>query len=168
MALWRRSLRGSLLTGLLFGLALFVPLLSWLVNLAWYAWVALAVIEAVIFGVLAVGQRVLLGLRAWPLAVAGWWVCAEALRDRWPYGFPWGRLAMSQAGTPTAPWTAIGGAPLLSFLVALAGTSLAWLLLTPTAGAGWRAGAGRRPAPGGGLPRGAGHCPRSRSPPWWG
>jgi apolipoprotein N-acyltransferase len=127
VALWRRSFRGSLLAGLVFGLALFVPLLSWLVNLAWYAWVALAVTEAVIFAVLAVGQRVLLGLRAWPLAVAGWWVFAEAIRGRWPYAFPWGRLAMSQAGTPTAPWAAIGGAPLLSLLIALVGTSLAWL-----------------------------------------
>jgi apolipoprotein N-acyltransferase len=136
VALWRRSFRGSLLAGLVFGLALFVPLLSWLVNLAWYAWLALAVTEAVIFAVLAVGQRILLGLRAWPLAVAGWWVLAEAIRGRWPYAFPWGRLAMSQAGTPAAPWAAIGGAPLLSFLIALVGTSLAWLLLTRTAAAG--------------------------------
>jgi apolipoprotein N-acyltransferase len=130
VALWRRSLRASFVIGLVFGLALFVPLLSWLINLAWYAWGALALAETVIFAVLALGQRVLLRLRAWPVAVAGWWVAAEALRDRWPYAFPWGRLAMSQAGAPTAPWTAIGGAPLLSFLLALAGTTLAWLLLT--------------------------------------
>jgi apolipoprotein N-acyltransferase len=129
VALWRRGLRVSFVIGLLFGLALFVPLISWLINLAWYAWVALAVAEAVIFALLTVGQQVLLRLRAWPLAVAGWWVAAEALRDRWPYAFPWGRLAMSQAGAPTAPWTAIGGAPLLSFLLALVGSTLAWLLL---------------------------------------
>ena len=131
VALWRRGLGASLLAGLVFGLAFFVPLLSWLLNVAWYAWLALAASEAVIFAVLAVGQRVLLGLRAWPLAVAGWWVCAEALRARWPYAFPWGRLAMSQAGTPAAPWAAIGGAPLLTFLVALAGATLAWALLVP-------------------------------------
>jgi apolipoprotein N-acyltransferase len=136
VALWRRGLRASLLAGLVFGLAFFVPLLSWLLNVAWYAWLALAVAEAVIFALLAVGQRLLLDLRAWPVAVAGWWVCAEALRSRWPYAFPWGRLAMSQAGTPAAPWAAVGGAPLLSFLVALAGTTLAWALLVP----GWRAG----------------------------
>ena len=111
VALRQRGLRASLLAGLVFGLAFFVPLLSWLLNVAWYAWFALAVIEAVIFAVLAVGQRLLLGLRGGPLAVAGWWVCAEALRSRWPYAFPWGRLAMSQAGTPAAAWTAIGGAP---------------------------------------------------------
>jgi len=148
VALWRRSLHGSLLTGLVFGLAFFVPLLSWLVNLAWYAWLALAAAEAVIFAVLAVGQRVLLNLRAWPLAVAGWWVCAEALRSRWPYVFPWGRLAMSQAGTPTAPWVALGGAPLLGFLVALTGATLAWVLLVPARRDGWRAGLRGRALPG--------------------
>ena len=129
LALQGRSLRVSVLAGLLFGLALFVPLLSWLINLAWYAWAALAIAEAVIFALLCAGQRVLLSLRAWPVGVAGWWVAAEALRGRWPYAFPWGRLAMSQAGTPAAPWAAVGGAPLLTFLLALTGSTLAWLVL---------------------------------------
>jgi apolipoprotein N-acyltransferase len=146
VALWHRSLRGSLAVGLVFGLAFFVPLLSWLVNVAWYAWAALAGTEAVIFAVLAVGQRLLLRLRAWPLAVAGWWVAAEGLRDRWPWGgFPWGRLAMSQADAPTALWAAIGGAPLLTFVVALAGAALAWLVLAPSR-RGDRAGVVRRRA----------------------
>jgi apolipoprotein N-acyltransferase len=130
LAIWRRGLRASFAAGLVFGLAFFVPLLSWLVNVAWYAWVALAVAETVIFALLTVGQRLLLRLPGWPLAVAGWWVVAEALRGRWPYAFPWGRLAMSQAGAPTAGWAAIGGAPLLSFLLALTGTTLAWLVLS--------------------------------------
>ena len=148
VALWHRSLRASFLIGLAFGIAFFVPLLSWLVNVAWYAWIALAVTEALILGLLAVGQQVLLRLRAWPLGVAGWWVAAEALRGRWPYAFPWGRLAMSQAGAPTAGWAAVGGAPLLTFLIALAGAALAWLLIGP--GRGEPAGDGGQPAgPGG-------------------
>ncbi len=134
VALWHRSLRASFIIGLAFGIAFFVPLLSWLVNVAWYAWIALAVTEALILGLLAVGQQVLLRLRAWPLGVAGWWVAAEALRGRWPYAFPWGRLAMSQAGAPTAGWAAVGGAPLLTFLIALAGAALAWLLIGPARG----------------------------------
>ncbi len=129
IALHRQGLRASYLTGLVFGIAFFVPLLSWLINVAWYAWAALAIAEAVIFGLLAVGQRLLLGLPGWPLAVGTWWVAAEAMRSRWPYAFPWGRLAMSQGGAPTAGWAAIGGPPLLSFLVALTGAMLAWLVL---------------------------------------
>jgi apolipoprotein N-acyltransferase len=130
IALWRQRGRVAVAAGVLFGLAFFLPLLSWLVNLAWYVWVALAVAESLIFGVLAIGQWLLLRLPAWPLAVGGWWVAAEAVRDRWPWGgFPWGRLVMSQATAPTVRWTAIGGPPFLTFLIALAGGCLAWVLL---------------------------------------
>ncbi len=89
VALAGRSLRGSFLCGLVFGLALFTPLLSWLVNEAWYVWFALSLALAVIFAVLAIAQRLLLRLPFWPAAVAGWWVVAEGIRDRWPYAFPW-------------------------------------------------------------------------------
>jgi apolipoprotein N-acyltransferase len=134
-ALNRRSLRGALAVGLVFGAAFFFLMLSWVLNVAWYAWLALAAADTVIFGVLAVAQALLLRLRYWPLAVAGWWVAAEALRDRWPFGgFPWGRLAMSQQTAPTRGWAAIGGAPLLTFAVALAGTALAWAVLTAWTG----------------------------------
>ena len=137
-----RSLRAAFTVGLVFGLAFFFPLLAWVINLAWFAWVALAVASALIFAVFAVAQRLLLNLRCWPLAVAGWWVAAEAFRDRWPWGgFPWGRLAMSQVGLPTQGWAAIGGPPVLSFVVALTGAMLAWVLLSALRGgdaARWR------------------------------
>jgi len=139
-ALFGRSLRAAFSVGLVFGLAFLFPLLAWVINLAWFAWVALAIASALIFAVFAVAQRLLLNLRWWPLAVAGWWVAAEAFRDRWPWGgFPWGRLAMSQAGLPTQGWAAIGGPPVLSFVVALTGTTLAWVVLTALTG---RAGPG--------------------------
>ena len=129
LALTGRSLRGSFGCALAFGLAQFVPLLSWLVNEAWYAWAGLAGAEAVIFALLAIGQRPLLRLPYWPVAVAGWWVLVEGMRDRWPYAFPWGRLAMSQSVAPDVRWVAFGGAPLLSFLIALAGAMLARMVL---------------------------------------
>jgi apolipoprotein N-acyltransferase len=147
VALTGRSLRGSFGCGLAFGVALFVPLLSWLVNVAWYAWAALALAEAVIFALLCVGQRLLLVLPFWPALVAAWWVAAEALRDRWPFAFPWGRLAMSQSVAPDVRWVAIGGAPLLSFLVALTGAMAARYVMTALGSGGWRA----RRAAGAGL-----------------
>jgi apolipoprotein N-acyltransferase len=133
LALTGRSLRGSFCCGAVFGLSFFFFLLTWLLNVAWYAWITLAIALAVIFAVLTVGQRLLLRLRFWPVAVAAWWVTAEAVRDRWPWGFPWGRLAMSQAGAPDAGWIAIGGAPLLTFLLALTGALLAGALLAGAA-----------------------------------
>jgi apolipoprotein N-acyltransferase len=168
IALAGRSLRGSFLCGLAFGLALFVPLLSWLVNEAWYAWFALSVALSLIFAVLAIGQRLLLRLPFWPAAVAGWWVAAEGVRDRWPYAFPWGRLAMSQAVAPDVRWVAVGGAPLLTFLIALTGAMIARAVLyylggndppqTPPA----HGGATRPPVP----PRGGATGPPV--PPWGG
>jgi len=154
VALSGRTLRAAFALGLAFGLAFFFPLLAWVVNLAWFAWVALAIASALIFAVFVVAQRLLLNLRCWPLAVAGWWVAAEAFRDRWPWGgFPWGRLAMSQAGLPTQGWAAIGGPALLSFVVALTGAMLAWLLLTVLAKPGPAEGAGPTKAAGGRLGR---------------
>jgi apolipoprotein N-acyltransferase len=131
VALAGRNLRASFLAGLVFGVAFFFPLLSWVINVWWFAWTALALGSAVILAVLAVAQRLLLRLPGWPLAVAGWWVGLEALRDRFPFGgFPWGRLAMSQSAAPTAGWAAVGGAPVLSFVVALVGATLGWLILS--------------------------------------
>ena len=138
VALAGRSLRGSFLCGLTFGLALFVPLLSWLVNEAWYVWFALSLALAVIFAVLAIAQRLLLRLPFWPAAVAGWWVVAEGIRDRWPYAFPWGRLAMSQSVAPDVRWVAVGGAPLLTFLIALTGAMIARAVLKALAARTWR------------------------------
>src|SRR5579859_818720 len=139
VALAGRSLRASFGCGLAFGLALFVPLISWLVNEAWYAWLVLAGVLALIFAVLAVGQRLLLNLPCWPAAVAGWWVLVEAIRDRWPYAFPWGRLAMSQSVAPDVRWVAIGGAPLLSFLIALTSAMAARWVLSWLGTGGFRA-----------------------------
>jgi apolipoprotein N-acyltransferase len=155
IALTGRSLRGSLCCGLTFGLALFVPLLTWLLNVAWYAFGALAGAEAVIFALLVVGQRLLLRLPFWPAAVAGWWVVAEGLRDRWPFAFPWGRLAMSQSVAPDVRWVAVGGAPLLTFLVALTSAMAARALLAVLAP--------------GGIPPGdppLGGTTRPPKPPW--
>jgi apolipoprotein N-acyltransferase len=168
LALAGRSLRGSFGCVLAFGLSLFVPLLSWLINEAWYAWAALAGAVAVIFAALAVGQRLLLRLPYWPAAVAGWWVLAEGIRDRWPYAFPWGRLAMSQSVAPDVRWVAVGGAPLLTFLIALAGAMLARAVLCSLGGSDPRQTPPALALPSGGThppgsPLGKTHPPRSPS-----
>ena len=143
LAMWRKGWLATFALALTCGGVFFVALLSWLVNVAWYAWVTLAVIETLLFAVLALALRPLLRLRAWPLAVAGWWVAQEAIRDRFPWGgFPWGRLAMSQPAAPTAGWAAIGGPPLVTFLLALAGACVASLVLAAAAPGARRRGLG--------------------------
>ena len=65
------------------------------------------------------------------------WVVQEALRDRLPYGgFPWVRLAFSQADSPFGRLAALAGAPAVTFAVALAGGLLAagvWAVGAPPA-----------------------------------
>jgi apolipoprotein N-acyltransferase len=66
-----------------------------------------------------------------PFWVACAWVLEEALRDRLPFGgFPWGRLAFSQDSSPLRWFISLGGAPLLTFAVALMGAALASAVLS--------------------------------------
>ena len=56
----------------------------------------------------------------WPVWAACLWVAEELVRDRWPLGgFSWGRLAFSQGDTPFTGYAALGGAPAVTFAVAL-------------------------------------------------
>ena len=123
LALRGASARTGALGGLLCGLALFLPLLEWSGAVAGSAaWVALAVLEALFLVPMGAALAVTSRLPGWPLWGAGLWVGQEALRDRLPFGgFPWGRLAFSQDATPLTPLAALGGAPLVTFAVALLG-----------------------------------------------
>ncbi|MGI8697756.1 MAG: apolipoprotein N-acyltransferase, partial [Mycobacteriales bacterium] len=135
VALGGSSLRRAALLGLGYGAAVFSPLLSWLVNVGVVPYLGLAAVETLIGAVLAVALRLSMRVRWWPLGAAAVWVGVEAVRDRVPYGgFPWGRLAFSQADSPALGWSAVGGAPLVSFLVALVAALLAWLALSSS----WR------------------------------
>ena len=117
------------LVGLAAGLGFFVPLLVWTGAVAGPpAWLALAVLQALFFLPLGAGLAVVTRLAGWPLWAAALWVGQEALRDRIPFGgFPWGRLAFGQADTWLTPLAALGGAPLVTFAVAVLGSAVAAL-----------------------------------------
>jgi apolipoprotein N-acyltransferase len=115
--------------GYLAGLGFFVPLLPWIgVYVGPLPWLALAAAEAVfvgLFGALTVHLR---SLPAAPLWIATAWSATEFLRATVPFGgFPWGRLAFGQPDGTFVSLAALGGAPLVSFAVALTGTGLAAL-----------------------------------------
>src|SRR5664279_3927416 len=113
--------------GLLFGAAFFLPLLHWSATLVGAPpWLLLSASQAAFCAALGAGLALVSRLLLWPLEMACLWVAEEALRDRMPFGgFPWGRLAFSQPGTPYARFASLGGAPLVTFAVALTGTLLA-------------------------------------------
>lgn len=122
-----RTVRQAARTGFVFGFPFFVALLAWLRPVGWDATVALSAIEALFLAALGGGLAATSRLRAWPLWAACLWVTQEWARDRLPLGgFPWGRLAFANTATPFTPLAALGGAPLVTFAVALCGTLTAW------------------------------------------
>ncbi|MER7071904.1 apolipoprotein N-acyltransferase [Terrabacter sp. NPDC000476] len=128
LALTGTGLRQGLALGLVAGVAFFLPSLYWSgIYVGALPWVALALLEALF---LALGGA----LYGWlsragtvrPVAFALAWVMTEGLRARVPYGgFPWLKVAFSQADSPFGRLVAVGGTPFVAFVVALAGAMLA-------------------------------------------
>ncbi|MDQ1602214.1 MAG: apolipoprotein N-acyltransferase [Actinomycetota bacterium] len=118
--------RRAALLGLVHGLALFVPMLSWLHIVGVDAWLLVALLESAFVAGLGIVLALVTRLPGWPVWAAAGWVAEELARASVPFGgFPWGRLAFGQTGSPLAPYAALGGAPLVSFVTALTGTLLA-------------------------------------------
>jgi apolipoprotein N-acyltransferase len=119
--------------GMVGGLAFFVPTLSWSgVYVGAVPWLALAVLEALyvaaMSGLVGLGGRRLVAIGQWAPALAlvplGW-VVQEWARSTTPYGgFPWARLAFSQADGPLAHVARWLGAPGVTLAVAVVGTGL--------------------------------------------
>ncbi|WP_406080333.1 apolipoprotein N-acyltransferase [Micromonospora sp. NBC_00858] len=147
----RRRLRAGAGLGFLTGLALFGPLLAWTnLHTGYLPWVLLSLLQAGYLALLGMATAWVSPLAdrtrwAWPALTGLLWVGQEALRDRTPFGgFPWGRLAFSQDSSPLLRLAALGGAPLVTFAVALVGG-----LLVTGAWRGWTA---VRAAPGDAAP----------------
>ncbi|MEU7042223.1 apolipoprotein N-acyltransferase [Streptomyces varsoviensis] len=129
-----RTARQGAWTGFAFGLPFFFFLLRWLRVVGYDAVVGLSVAEALFVALLGAGLARVSRLRGWPLWTACLWVAQEWARDRVPFGgFPWGRLAFANTGSSFTPFAALGGAPLVTFAVALAGALLAYAVA-----AAWR------------------------------
>jgi len=117
--------------GLLFGLAFYIPLLPWISGLVGpVPWLALSAMESffpAMFGLFAVAVRRLPG---WPLWFALGWSLQEWAKSTIPFGgFPWGVVGFGQSGGPLLSLAQLGGVPLLSFAIALLGTSLCALAI---------------------------------------
>jgi apolipoprotein N-acyltransferase len=146
-----RGFWGGFRLGGLAGLVFFIPLLTWTQIVGGpLAWMLLAVAEAAYLALLGAAGAITTPIIErwrwiWPPAIAVLWVGQEALRDRTPFGgFPWGRLAGSQGDSPALRYAVLGGAPFVTFMVALSGGLLAlaaWTLISRGRAAG---GADRR------------------------
>jgi len=124
---------GGVRAGFVAGMAFFVPTLSWSgVYVGALPWFALAILQALYVALMGgvvgyAGARLVRTGHQWsalalvPLA----WVVQEWARSTTPWGgFPWARLAFSQADSPLAHLARWLGAPGVTLAVALVGTGL--------------------------------------------
>lgn len=133
VAMRRDSARWAALVGFGWGLAFFLPHI-WFANEAVgvIPWLALSVAESgIVAATCAVWAWARRGsaLRERPLLQAPTlgvvWAVGEQVRQVWPFGgFPWGRLAFSQTESPLLRLASLGGAPLVSAVVATLGALL--------------------------------------------
>lgn len=125
------SLKAGFGYGYAAGLGFFVPLLPWIgVYVGAMPWLALAAAESVFTGLFGLLGVIAFRSAWWPLTLALTWSLTEWLRSSVPFGgFPWGRLAFGQPDGWLLPLASVGGAPLLSFGVALTGTGIAAIAL---------------------------------------
>ncbi|HEX8081846.1 MAG TPA: apolipoprotein N-acyltransferase [Jatrophihabitans sp.] len=126
----QRSRRGALL-GLVYGAGLFLPMLHWTATyVGAVPWLVLVFSQTWFLILLGAALPVVQRVRFGTVLTAALWVAQEALRGRLPFGgFPWGRWAFSQAQSPLKWFAALGGAPLVTFAVALIGALLAAAVL---------------------------------------
>ncbi|MFY1631936.1 apolipoprotein N-acyltransferase [Solwaraspora sp. WMMB335] len=133
VAVHRRRMRAGAGLGFVAGVVFFAPLLSWTnLHTGNVPWVLLSGLQAAyvaLLGALAAFVSPVVDRSrpvVWPVVAGLLWVGQEALRGRTPFGgFPWGRLAFSQGDSPALAVAAVGGAPLVTFVVAAVGGAVA-------------------------------------------
>jgi len=117
--------------GYLFGLTMLALAISWVHVLGTWIAALLILFMAVFFGFLGLALTLVSRLRWWPLAAACCWVLIEYAYSRIPLGgFGWTRIGYAAVDTPLAGFFPIIGVAGVSFVVALFGQLIAWIVLT--------------------------------------
>ena len=94
-------LRAGFWVGFVFGTAFMLVLLPWLQVIGVYAWIPLAVIEGLFYGLAGLATGAVVRLPWWPLWAATAWVAVEALRAVVPFGgLPVGPAGVRDRGHP--------------------------------------------------------------------
>lgn len=113
------------LIGFGFGLGFMAVLIWWMNAVDYRAYIALVLVQAIMFAIVGWGLTVVMISRLWPIIGAAVWVASETLRGSQPFGgFPWGRLSHIVADTFLDSWVRVLG---------LAGTSAVLFLVVALA-----------------------------------
>jgi apolipoprotein N-acyltransferase len=130
--------------GYLFGLIMLSLAVSWVHVLGTWIAALLIIFMALYFGLLGLALTLVGRLHWWPLAAACCWVLIEYTYSRIPFGgFGWTRIGYAAVDTPLAGFFPIIGVAGVSFVVALLGQLIAWIVLTVWTA--WRGRPARRP-----------------------
>lgn len=130
-----RRFRGAFGYGFVFGVAFFLPLLTWLLDFLGpgfgpWPWLGVALVISAYLGFGGAFATVVWKLPLGPLWAALVIIALETPRAWIPLGgFPWGRVAFSQPEGAFLPLASIGGAPLVGLAVVLTGFGLAAVCL---------------------------------------
>ncbi len=126
----KRGIVGVAGLGLVYGLGLTGTTLNWMRAIFVEAMVGLVIAVALFYLVLALAIRLASRLAWWPLVAAGCWSVLEFTICRWPFnGFGWVRLGYAMIDSPLAGAYPLIGVAGVSFLTAVAGQTIAWLLV---------------------------------------
>jgi apolipoprotein N-acyltransferase len=123
-------LRVAWLPGLAFGIGFYFTHILWMRAVGTDAWLALAGCVACFYAVLGSISALVQRHKLWPLWFAASWTAVEVWRSGWPFsGMPWGRIGFAVIDTPMAASLPYVGAVGVSFLLALLGALLAWVVV---------------------------------------
>jgi apolipoprotein N-acyltransferase len=130
LAVLRVRLLNAFGLGYLFGLAMLALAISWVHVLGTWVAVVLIIFMSLFFGILGLATALVGRLRWWPVAAACCWVLIEYAYSRIPFGgFGWTRIAYAVVDTPLAGLFPIIGVAGVSFVIALIGQLIAWVVL---------------------------------------
>ncbi|RCK71258.1 apolipoprotein N-acyltransferase [Desertihabitans brevis] len=116
--------------GYLFGVVFLGLSVGWVSVIAVPVAVALVAFESAFYGLLAVLVHRLRSVPGWPAVAAAAWVVVEWVYSSVPFdGFGWSRLGYTMVDAPLAGLYPLVGVAGVSFLTALGGQALAWLVL---------------------------------------
>jgi len=136
--LWRTiGARRALGLGYLYGLGYFGITIWWVGNMGWWLPIPLVGFLALWAGLSGwvtawTLRRVAWARPVWPLVAACAWTAGEWCAQRVPFGgFCWSRFVYTTPDQPLGGLLPVVGAGAVSFLVALTGSCLAWLVVGP-------------------------------------
>lgn len=124
-----RHVGGAIGLGYAWGIGFLLLGIGWMQVIFLQAMIGLVMVEATFYAAFAALLKLASRTPWWPLLAAGCWTAVEFTFTRFPFsGFGWMRLGYAMVDSPLAHVLPLAGVAGLSFLTALVGAGLVWLV----------------------------------------